>query len=228
MCSRWRLDARTTIRPEREIRAFGQYKAAHSGPPLDRRVDTMAKLSDTHAILLAAAASRGNLSVLPVPEGLKAKGASLHRLLQTLVRRGWVAETVTDAFDETWTRSDDSDGAKGAGLVITPAGLAAIGVQAPAQSDPGEAASSEARSQPDAAGPAIGPASAAPRPGGKLGAVMDAIARPNGASLDELVAMSGWLPHTTRAAVTRLRQRGHDVTLRTVDGRTAYCLAWQA
>ncbi len=188
----------------------------------------MAKLSETHAVLLAAAASRGNLNVLPVPEGLKAKGASLRRSLQTLVRRGWVAETVTDAVDETRKRSDDSDGAKGAGLVITPAGLAAIGVEAPAQRDPGEAASSEARLQPDAAGPAIGPASSALRPGGKLGTVMEAIARPNGASLDELVAMSGWLPHTTRAAVTRLRQRGHDVTLRTIDGRKAYRLARQA
>lgn len=65
---------------------------------------------------------------------------------------------------------------------------------------------------------------APPRPGGKLGAVIDAIARPTGASLDELVALSGWLPHTTRAAVTRLRQGGHDVTLCTIDGRKAYCL----
>ena len=58
--------------------------------------------------------------------------------------------------------------------------------------------------------------------------MIDAIARPEGASLDELTALSGWLPHTTRAAVTRLRQRGHDVTLRKIEGRKAYHLAAKA
>ena len=32
--------------------------------------------------------------------------------------------------------------------------------------------------------------------------------------LDVVTRAQGWLPHTARAAVTRLRQRGHDVTLR--------------
>ena len=31
------------------------------------------------------------------------------------------------------------------------------------------------------------------------------------ATLDELVAATGWLPHTTRAALTRLRQSGHAI-----------------
>jgi DNA-binding IclR family transcriptional regulator len=60
------------------------------------------------------------------------------------------------------------------------------------------------------------------RPSGKLGTLLDAIAAPTGATLDELSTASGWLPHTTRAALTRLRQRGFDVCLATTDGRKAY------
>ena len=37
---------------------------------------------------------------------------------------------------------------------------------------------------------------------------MGLIQRSVGATLDELVASTGWLPHTTRAAMTGLRKRG--------------------
>ncbi len=50
------------------------------------------------------------------------------------------------------------------------------------------------------------------------------MAGPKGATLDDLSAASGWLPHTTRAALTRLRQRGFDVRLEAGDGRKAYRL----
>lgn len=33
--------------------------------------------------------------------------------------------------------------------------------------------------------------------------------RPEGATLEELVETTGWLPHTTRAALTGLRRKGH-------------------
>ena len=40
-------------------------------------------------------------------------------------------------------------------------------------------------------------------------AVRDArLSRDRGATIDELTAATGWLPHTTRAALTRLRKRG--------------------
>ena len=39
----------------------------------------MPKLSDTQAVLLAAAAARPDLSVLPPPETLTLKGAALER-----------------------------------------------------------------------------------------------------------------------------------------------------
>ena len=63
-----------------------------------------------------------------------------------------------------------------------------------------------------------------PRPGGKLGVLLAAVARPEGATLGDLTAASGWLPHTARAALTRLRQRGYDVRLADTGLRRAYHL----
>src|SRR3954452_12452839 len=47
-----------------------------------------------------------------------------------------------------------------------------------------------------------------------------------GASVSELAAAMGWLPHTTRAALTRLRQSGHELVKDKRDtGETSYRIA---
>ena len=66
------------------------------------------------------------------------------------------------------------------------------------------------------------------RPGGKLGNVLQAISDDTGATLSELVALTGWLPHTTRAALTGLRKRGFAVELAEQQGRKAYRLTQAA
>ena len=63
------------------------------------------------------------------------------------------------------------------------------------------------------------------RPTGKLGHVLNAVAATRGASLGELVGLTGWQPHTARAALTRLRQRGFAINLRETADRKAYHLA---
>lgn len=45
----------------------------------------------------------------------------------------------------------------------------------------------------------------------KTAEVLGMLARPDGATLDQLVAVTGWLPHTTRAALTGLKKRGQMV-----------------
>jgi len=67
----------------------------------------------------------------------------------------------------------------------------------------------------------------APKPaekpiGGKLGVVAKAIGTPKGATLDQLVKKTSWQPHTVRAALSRLRQRGMMIHITNVDGRKAY------
>jgi DNA-binding MarR family transcriptional regulator len=71
-------------------------------------------------------------------------------------------------------------------------------------------------------------ASAQQRPTGKLGDVLTAVAAKPGATLIELVSLTGWQPHTARAALTRLRQRGFKVHLREAEGRKAYHLTQAA
>ena len=43
-----------------------------------------------------------------------------------------------------------------------------------------------------------------------------------GATTIELASALSWLPHTTRAALTGLRKKGHDVRSEKVDGETRY------
>ena len=49
---------------------------------------------------------------------------------------------------------------------------------------------------------------APPRPGSKQALLLSLLSRQQGASLAEMMEATGWLPHSTRAALTGLRQRG--------------------
>lgn len=46
----------------------------------------------------------------------------------------------------------------------------------------------------------------------KAARVLALLKRPEGVTLDQLVEATGWLPHSARAALTRLRKKGHVVT----------------
>jgi hypothetical protein len=50
-----------------------------------------------------------------------------------------------------------------------------------------------------------------PRQGSKLAEVMALLSRKQGAGIEELTSTTGWLPHTTRAALTGLRRRGYAI-----------------
>jgi len=45
----------------------------------------------------------------------------------------------------------------------------------------------------------------------KLDALIQRLSTRHGATLDQLAAETGWQRHTVRAALTRLRQRGHPI-----------------
>ena len=52
---------------------------------------------------------------------------------------------------------------------------------------------------------------AAPRDGSKLALVIELLRRADGATIVDLTQATGWLPHTTRAALTGRRKRGYAV-----------------
>lgn len=48
------------------------------------------------------------------------------------------------------------------------------------------------------------------------------LVRDEGATLDQMIAATGWLPHTTRAALTGLRKAGYAIDSDKVDGVRTY------
>ncbi len=64
----------------------------------------------------------------------------------------------------------------------------------------------------------------APRPGGKLGVIIDRLAAKAGATADELVAATGWQRHSVLGALSRLRSRGFAMQLDAHAERKAYRL----
>lgn len=61
--------------------------------------------------------------------------------------------------------------------------------------------------------PKVGaPAEPLPKRPSKSATVLAMLQRREGATLDQLVIATGWLPHTARAALTGLKKKGHDVT----------------
>jgi hypothetical protein len=69
------------------------------------------------------------------------------------------------------------------------------------------------------------PAAAAPAKPSKTATVITLLQRDGGATLGDLVAETGWLPHTTRAALTGLRKKGHAIGKTKTDGVTTYSIA---
>ena len=65
-----------------------------------------------------------------------------------------------------------------------------------------------------------------PRDGSKQALLVELLNRPEGASLEDLIGATGWLPHTTRAALTGLRRRGFAIERMLADGgRSLYRVA---
>ena len=167
------------------------------------------KLSDTQVVVLTAAAARADLRVLPAPETLKLKGPALERTLQALLNRGLIAEAATTEPERRTAPMAN------ASTCHHPGRIDAIGVGNQRAGDSPADTPSEQRTASEPQGA---------RPRGKLGVLLDAVSRPEGATLENLSAAAGWLPHTTRAAITRLRQRGFDVRIVTMGTRKAYHL----
>ena len=80
---------------------------------------------------------------------------------------------------------------------------------------------SRAKQRPDAKAFASSPSTKVPA--GKSARIAELVSRSEGAGVDELTAATGWQRHTVRAALTRLRQSGFTVELRTgEDGHRVY------
>ena len=64
-----------------------------------------------------------------------------------------------------------------------------------------------------------------PKPATKAATILDLLRRDEGATLDQLVSATGWLPHTTRAALTGIKRKGHMLSSEKMDGVRTYRVA---
>jgi len=56
----------------------------------------------------------------------------------------------------------------------------------------------------------------------KVAIIVGLLNRKEGATLVQMVETTGWLPHTTRAAMTGLKKKGHSITSTKTDGVRIY------
>jgi hypothetical protein len=197
----------------------------------------MTKLTDTQLIVLSSAAKHDD-GLATRPANLNAAAAA--KVASSLIDKGLVREIRAKADAPVWYKNDNGLFA----LKITRAGREAIGVEdeegqdassasaAPApemskKSGSKPAAKTDAQKTPaarakGAQGKATGKAESTPgefRTNSKQAKIVDLMKRAKGATLDELVEATEWLPHTTRAALTGLRKRGLTVERVKDEGR---------
>ena len=190
----------------------------------------MPKLTDTQLVILSAAAQRHDSAILPLPKSLKVHKAAATTILENLLKKGLVAERHAAADEAHW--HETRDGGRTA-LAITETGLQAIGVDAEKKTGnqsrstkpPPKQRNRRAERKPAAATPKGNKSQTATRQGSKQALLINLLKRKKGATIEAIVETLGWLPHTVRAALTRLRQQGFRIERVREDGISRYRIA---
>jgi hypothetical protein len=133
-------------------------------------------LSDTQRAILTAAATTDDRLVRP--DHVQLKGGAVRIVLQSLVRKSLLEELPADGGAHAWW-----DGEAGSvALRVTDEGCEAVGI-APSSAQPASAAAKAFRTRT------------------KQAALIALLQRDEGATIQEMVAATGWLPHTVRGAL---------------------------
>ncbi len=168
----------------------------------------MTKLTDTQLIVLSKAAQRDD-GVAQIPRGLPKPAA--RKLGQALMAKKLMREIRSKPNMPVWWQDDDD---RPLSLVIMKAGREAIGLEdeGPRTVDVRRREAASHR-QPDA-GTGISAAIS------KRLQVIGMLSASSGATIEELVAATSWLPHTARAVLTGLRKEGFSIERQRPDGAT--------
>jgi uncharacterized protein DUF3489 len=164
-----------------------------------------AKLSDAQLVILSAAAQRHDGSLLPLPESLAAKGATLNRVMvEILCKRKFAEERRTINGAPEWRRDEDG---RPLSLFITNGGLLALGIEDAKKERPSQAAASMPRQRKTAAAkprgktqkasPARSKRRTAPSQS-KQDAVIQMLRQKSGVTIEDIIAKTGWQPHSVR------------------------------
>lgn len=145
----------------------------------------MTKLSDTQAIILSAASQRDSHIALPLPDSLR--GGAATKVVGALLTKGFLEEVEADMRNNepVWRETGDGHGIT---LTATDAGLAAIGIEA-----------NSAETEPTAD---LTPKTRTLREGTKQATLISMLRTPDGATIAEIMAATGWQSHTVRGAMS--------------------------
>ena len=155
----------------------------------------MTKLTETQTIILSAGAQRPENIALPLPKGLA--GAAAKMAVSKMIEQGWLQEVDANLRrnEPLWRETGDGHGTT---LVVTDAGLLAIGIEpvvvktvvAIREHAAKTLASTETAAQPKQ------------RAGTKQAMLIEMLRRPEGGTMEEIMAATGWLAHTARGAMS--------------------------
>ena len=146
--------------------------------------------SETQSLILTRAARRPGNIALPLPDGLH--GAAAKKVVGKMIARGWLEEVKADLRRREPLWCDTGDG-HGTTLVVAVAGLLAIGIE-PVVVQAMAAIREHAANASD-------PKPPTQRGGTKQAMLIAMLQAPDGASIEEIMAATGWQSHTVRGAI---------------------------
>jgi len=161
---------------------------------------TLIQLTNTQTTILSAACARDHGLVFPVTASIK--GGPVGNSLKSLLKRGLIEEIKASNLNTVW-RHDEAGSLT---LRATPLAYSALGI--------GDAEGAAPAVQPD-----LMPLTR--RKGTKKAQLIAMLTAADGASINEIIAVTGWRAHTTRGVISGVLRKKLGLTILTgkVDGR---------
>jgi Protein of unknown function (DUF3489) len=184
-------------------------------------------MSEARRLMLQAAVAREDRLLQP-PTNVR--GAAAKDIAGRLVDAGWAKEIKAPKEAPIWRRDAASGGAFA--LKLTAKGLKAIAgsIETPVDAARADAtivgqkvvAKASSRERKPVTAPEVAKSNDCqisaiairpPRGGSKLDRLLVMLSSGSGATVGDLMSETGWLEHSTRAALTGLRRRGYELSL---------------
>ena len=146
----------------------------------------MTKLTKTQTLILSRASQQDDRIALPLPDRLR--GGAANKVIVPLIQKGFLEEVDADLRkgERTWRKTGDGHGTT---LIITDAGLEAIGVKSVTPKPDQEQAKSKTRV------------------GTKQAQMIEMLEAPDGATIAEIIKATGWLSHYAAVLIMPMSAR---------------------